>query len=1519
MKSLKSKFSAVIAATAMIIAGLTPVAADAAGAPYTVSVVKTGLDASADLVAANSRVYWKSGATLWTSDGTTSTALRTFSSSNALTLTQASPQYTESGFYNYSTFIKRAVTVGDTIYFWASSVTPNNPDLEAWNIWKSDGTVSGTVRVTSRYIDFSTQSGLDNPTSLKIAGNYIYYWDHFRDGFGALTRNLNRVNLTSGANEIVTGAPTNKPCDNQSGSSDQGQFEIIGTKLIFDYGDNMAQSGQDCINRIGALDLNTFTFTTITPISVGPELFSAQGPHEWTRLGDKIYFIGSISDSGYFSNSELWVTDGTAQGTSQVTDLKEVGIGVNHGVGNTKQAFMKPFTFAGYLYFYGWEAANDKYGIYRTNGTGSPELWMSGTVLTNLGARTNVAPQVISNNGVPFIIVDGMSPDNQQHMYSINVNTKVATLVTPNASTTSDSVGTITSPWGATDYTAPVTWSGKVWWLAKTNPDNPGNARNVFYTDGTASGTNSVTAFDGDLANGVGYQGPGQVDSFAENATRPLVANSAGLWFLRGPAAGTTWSLYRVQVNNTPPAPALTCSNQMSKLKVEAESASDLKRAGTSTTGFNTSVCEYTMTVDNKTSKVDFTPTFTPATATVKVGGTSVTTSLKSTKTQTVNLGGAGTDTVVDFIFGSNTYRVTVTRLAPVAPGARDPQFNAPSLNGAIVTTDKDVKKETNQNGDKKDSEVTYIGGSFDGKVAKLDEKGKKDEDFSSKVPSIAGTVTTVKVDEQHRVLVGGQNVDGDKDVVRLKPDGSKDNSFSGPDVGAGKKVDDIEVQKDGKIIVVGDFGDNKNAKKLKDDGSEDESFKNNLPTLGGSDKEIKTVKIQEDGKILLGGKFDDADGDSDKDKVIRVEKDGHIDSGFEPATNSNDPSKKAHFNDDVEDIEVQKDGRIVVVGKSEKSSDDEADKVVRLNKDGKEDSTFVFDGNIPSGKKVEAVKVKDSGEIYIAGDFDNVGDNDGDKIAKVKKDGHVDTDWNPPAQGGDVHDIELEKHGKVFLGGEGSGDGDRCDKVHEDGDRDGDKPRYDSIDDDRASNKVDTGTKGQTVIHGDGFKDGTSVTIGGQTARVIKIDDRDEEITIQVPAPDNNHKGDSSHERKGADIVISVPDGHGGHDDIEIKDGFGYTDVKEVQRIEPDNEHHINSDKDDSDGKGKVHDDEQLAAHIPSDDPITHVSKTPDVCTVDDENRVQYHKRGDCKIVTDAPGDMGHLDPAPVTEIIPVAGLDPELVAPTLPDWANDPAVPEVPETGFQLPVPATDDPSIPVTYVPTTPDACDVTSDGLVTPIDPSLACTVQITTPGTPIYEPTAPSDPPVTVTIPAIAWIPPAPQNGVITDPDVPAVAMPSTGGNIKLGTDLGFKYDKAKGTLTPTAWGIYFGPIKATINYSWTNINPSTQAVTSGTGTCVVNWGVLKKWSKLSKADQKKYKKPLGAKVFTTTSNCKVNAAAKAALAKPGTSFTAGSDVLRTRMWPATYKPEKPIIPNVRPNPVPIEPRLRHYTLTISTQ
>ena len=1520
MKSLKSKFSAVIAATAMIIAGLTPVAAEAAYSPYNINVLATYQERALELVAGNNRVFYKVGGKLYTSDGGTPVLLTDFGAVGQISIGQNNPQSISGSFASNNNYYSHSVLVGSKLYFWGYTVSTG------WRLYVTDGTPAGTVQFWAPGYAVGSPNDYILPNLYSANGN-IYFWSNWKlDGHGFGSGNyadIIGIRISDGVSFMVTNEPFSATCYSDelvtnSGSLQQ-TFGSVDGKLVFEY--SQVEEGR-CVDKIGAYDPSAPVGAQLkrlgVPATHGGAYLSMASPQKFTLFNNKLYFY-AFNGTTNLNQAELWATDGTDSGTVAVAPY---GTGF-HGLGFRNGTAMQPTVAGNYLYFMGADpsALNEAFVIFRTNGS-SVEKWIDRNVIVNAGSRTNAPATVLGTGTSLKLIVDGQvnvsnssnpSPQNDE-MNAIDLTSKTSVKLVETGdnyfSGLACGMQCQSSNYAAMAET--TAWDGKAWFTGVTVMDE-GFAKNreIFYTDGTAAGTAKLTDNSSVYTNSdgnytIGYQGVYSDDyqAYAQiwyNAwsTKPMVVANDRIFYLAANGANpSAWTLNSI-TRNTPP---LTCGSVMTKLKIEAESASDLEPKFVKTT------CEYTISVDYKTTKMDFSPTFASGTATVLVDGVSKTTSLKSEKTQTVTLGAAGSHTTVDFVFGANTYRVVVAKKAAPTAGGRAPTFIPLAITaGSVVSVSKNVKTEV-KNGKEQKVEVTVlgIGGNSNEKVKKVDENGKEDDEFKNKVPSISGTVNKVKVDDENRVLVAGNLSNGnDKDVIRLKDDGEKDESFKsrGNTGGTNSEVKDLEVQKDGKIVVAGDLDNGgKNVTRLKDDGSKDTNFENNVPSFNGP---VNTVKIQDDGKILVGGNFTNVGGDPSKDNIVRLKKDGSLDETFDPGEHG------SHFNDEVKDIETTKDGKIVVVGKSEKGSDEnEADHVERLKEDGHEDETFSHGPDLGSNEVVNAVAVKDNGEVFIGGEFQNVGDGDGDNLAKLKKDGTPDVNWNPPAQGGPVNDIEIGQKGDITLASDGDpNDGEHDDRFDKLQDNDPENPRFDHIDHDRSVNAVPSGTAGQTHIHGDGFKDGTTVTIGGQPATIVKIDERDEDITIQVPKPDNNHKGDGTHERKPADLVISVP----GEEPIIVPEAFGYTDIKEPQVIQPKGDH-INSDKGDEDGKGKVNDDETLAAYISSDDPIISVSKTPDVCTVDANNQVHYQKRGDCKIVTDAPGNMGFADPAPVTEIIPVAGLDPELVAPTLPDWANDPAVPEVPETGFQLPIPATDDPSIPLTYTPTTPDACDVTADGLVTPIDPSLACTVQITTPGTPIYEPTAPADPPVTVTIPAIAWLPPAtvivpgiPGN-VISEPDAGTASIPGTGGTVKLGGDLSFKYDKAKGTFTPTAWGIYFGPIKATITYSWTKADN-----TSGTGTCApIKWGVLKKWTKLSKADQKKYKKPLGAKVFTTTASCKVSAAAKAALAVPGTVFTAQSDVLRTRMWPATYLPKKP-------NNEPILPRLRHYTLTISTQ
>ena len=1498
-----TKFLASLAAAALVVTGLTAMPANASGnvTPYVISTLASYQDRAVELVPGNGRVFYKVGGKLYTSDGTTQTMLADFGDITSVSLAQTNPQSTVySGSYaTGEDYVSHSVLIGTKLYFWGFSAG-------SWSIWVTDGTVAGTrslVTAAQVWVGSPSDNVLPN---LFAAGNNIFFWS----GIASASANASIWKVdTSASTPIAVNVSPNSlksTCVSADARTMQSFAVLPGNsdRLVFDY---TTTDNGTCVNALGVINVSATSSANAngsrlgTPSSHSLTSLRLAHPQKLTLFKNKIYFY-AYANSNFLA--ELWATNGTEVGTTAVLPLS----GTFDGVNPSGYPSVNPTVVGDMMYFSGWPSGEDE-AIYQTDGTTFSVL-KHGADLWRAGEHTSGVAAVVGTAPAQRLIIDGITGNNPAHnveMYSIVLAGGLTTKLIETADSYWGGIGCGLgcSAGSLNSSSETATWDGKAWWVATSTIDNDGGiplVREIYYSDGTAAGTAKATDMETEFGTSsntgqytIGYQGGDPQSGNSQTqaprdvwATKPIVVANDRVFFLSGSGPNnSTWTLRSI-VRNVPPTPPLTCAAEITKLKVEADSATDLSPA------FNKNTCNYTMGVDSKTSKVDFTPTFT-GTLAMKVGGTSVATANlpKTTKTYSATLGAAGTSTAVDFIFGSDTYRVTITRAAAAVPGARDPGFTAPSLpNGSVKTVDKDEKKEVNQNGDKKDAEVTIVGGTFDGKVAKLDDNGKKDETFSANVPPITGTVNVVKVDEQHRVVVAGQNVDGDKDVIRLKPDGSKDNSFVGPDLGPGKKVDDVEVQKDGKIVVAGDFGDNKNVTKLKTDGSEDQTFKANLPTIPG---EVKTAKVQDDGKILLGGSFENAGGDNDKDKIIRVDKDGHIDNNFVPATNAADPTKKAHFNDDVEDIEVQQNGKIVVVGKSNKTSDDEADKVVRLNKDGKEDSTFVFDGVIPSDKEVEALKVKDTGEIYIAGNFDNVGDNDGDKIAKVKKDGHVDTDWNPPTQGGDVHDIELEKHGKVFLGGDGSGDGDKVDKVEEDGDRSTDKPRYDSIDDERSTNNTPTGTKGRTTIHGDGFTPDTIVTIGGKPANFVSVDDRGEDLVVQVPSTRSGDPGYATgSDPKPVDVVITVP----GKDPIEVPEAFEYVATPEPQVIKPEGDH-FDSDKDDADHKGKVNDDEAISGYIPSGEPVVAISTTPAICTVDDENRVEYLTRGDCKIVVDAPATLGYSDPAPVTEVIPVAGLDPALVAPTLPTF--DPQVPSLPEVGYDLPDPGLVDPTIPVVYTPTTPDACEVNADGIVAPIDSSLDCTISISSPGTTIYEPA----PAVTVNIPHTAWITPVPVDHVIQDPQVTATGS-RTGGTTKVGTDFSWTFDAAKGRLIPTSSGIYTGPIKATVTYTWTKSNNTT-----GTGTCLVSWGVLKKWSALSKADQKKYVGPRAQKKFTTTNFCQLNPAAKTAI-KQGGTLVANATVVRTRMWPTTYKAKV----GDRGTGPTILPRSRHYVLTL---
>lgn len=167
--------------------------------------------------------------------------------------------------------------------------------------------------------------------------------------------------------------------------------------------------------------------------------------------------------------------------------------------------------------------------------------------------------------------------------------------------------------------------------------------------------------------------------------------------------------------------------------------------------------------------------------------------------------------------------------------------------------------------------------------------------------------------------------------IFRLNADGSLDTSFTPLQAsGNGGIVRCMAVQPDGKYVISGTFfninGEDRNmVARLNADGTLDDSF---IPPAGDGIQGMG-VAIQPDGKIIVGGWFHDSyidlDAEFDDSIVIYIERlnaDGTIDASFDTGSNFDNP---------VNSVYVQDDGKILAAGWFSHYNDEEKSRLARL------------------------------------------------------------------------------------------------------------------------------------------------------------------------------------------------------------------------------------------------------------------------------------------------------------------------------------------------------------------------------------------------------------------------------------------------------------------------------------------------------------------------------------------------------------------------------------------------------------
>ncbi|MGW8185241.1 MAG: delta-60 repeat domain-containing protein [Candidatus Moraniibacteriota bacterium] len=309
------------------------------------------------------------------------------------------------------------------------------------------------------------------------------------------------------------------------------------------------------------------------------------------------------------------------------------------------------------------------------------------------------------------------------------------------------------------------------------------------------------------------------------------------------------------------------------------------------------------------------------------------------------------------------------------------------------------------------------VGGSFTSfsgvatnRIARLSTNGLVDTSFNIG-EGANGPIQVISVQPDDKILIGGHftayNGVARNCIARLNADGTLDTGFD-PGTGAYPSVYSINIQSDGKILIGGDFIDyndvaRSHIARLNADGTLDTSFN---PGAGATGM-VQEILIQPDGKIIIVGFFSTYDGMS-RNRIARINTDGTIDTSFDPGTGADGFVYAAS---------LQSDGKIVIGGAFNTYNEFSIEHIARINTNGTLDTSF--DPGAGADNSIWSSAIQADGKIIILGSFTGYNNVSRNRIARINTDGSLDTSFSP-AYGADnyVESMIFQSDGKMVIGG---------------------------------------------------------------------------------------------------------------------------------------------------------------------------------------------------------------------------------------------------------------------------------------------------------------------------------------------------------------------------------------------------------------------------------------------------------------------------------------------------------------------
>ena len=212
-------------------------------------------------------------------------------------------------------------------------------------------------------------------------------------------------------------------------------------------------------------------------------------------------------------------------------------------------------------------------------------------------------------------------------------------------------------------------------------------------------------------------------------------------------------------------------------------------------------------------------------------------------------------------------------------------------------------------------------------RIIRLNSDGTIDNSFVSNSGFDIG-ISSIAQQSDGKILIGGAfttyNGTSVNTLIRLNTNGSLDNSFvsaiGSRGTGFDNVVNGMVVQSDNKILVIVA----KKIIRLNANGSLDNSF---ALSGNGFDRSVSKIKLQADGKIIVGGSFTNYNG-LIANNLIRLNDDGTKDNSFTTEATPNTPVTNSYIND----IAIQNDGKILIVGSHFCSVDNKTRSIARLS-----------------------------------------------------------------------------------------------------------------------------------------------------------------------------------------------------------------------------------------------------------------------------------------------------------------------------------------------------------------------------------------------------------------------------------------------------------------------------------------------------------------------------------------------------------------------------------------------------------